>query len=70
MTRRFDPGDRTYLLSDARLEAFRKLTPEQRLAWVEQLAAFPRLARLAREGSPPDTSLPQSSNPAPEGTGL
>lgn len=44
----FDPGDRTYYVSDERLRAFRALTPEQRLRWVEELATFLRMARLAR----------------------
>lgn len=45
----FDPGQRTYLVSDERLRAFRALTPAQRLRWVEELAQFLRLARDARE---------------------
>ncbi len=44
----FDPGDRTYEVSDERLRAFRALTPAQRLQWVEELAYFLRLARLNR----------------------
>ena len=49
MNKSFDPGDRTYHLSDERLRAFRQLTPEQRLRWVEELAAFLRLVRVERE---------------------
>ncbi len=49
MDKPFDPGDRTYHVSDERLRAFRQLTPEQRLRWVEELAAFLRMARVARE---------------------
>jgi len=49
MNQPFDPGDRTYCVSDERLRAFRQLTPEQRLRWVEELAAFLRLAKVARE---------------------
>ena len=45
----FDPANRTYQLSDERMQAFRRLTPEQRLQWVEELAHFLRLARVARE---------------------
>lgn len=45
----FDPGQRTYLVSDERLRAFRALTPAQRLRWVEELAQFLRLARDARK---------------------
>ena len=49
MNKPFDPGDRTYYVSDERLRAFRQLTPEQRLRWVEELAAFLRLAKVERE---------------------
>ncbi len=49
MNQSFDPGDRTYYVSDERLRAFRQLTPEQRLRWVEELAAFLRMAKVARE---------------------
>jgi hypothetical protein len=45
MSVRFPPGDRTYHVSDERLRAFRALTPEQKLRWVEQLASFLRMAR-------------------------
>lgn len=44
----FDPGQRTYFVSDERLRAFRALTPALRLRWVEELAQFLRMARLAR----------------------
>jgi hypothetical protein len=44
----FDPTNRTYHVSKERLRAFKALTPEQRLKWVEELAAFLRLARLSR----------------------
>lgn len=44
----FNPDDRTYEVSDERLRAFMALTPEQRLKWVEELAYFLRLARVAR----------------------
>ena len=49
MNKPFDPGDRTYYVSDERLRAFRRLTPEQRLRWVEELATFLRLAKVERE---------------------
>ena len=49
MKQPFDPGDRTYYLSDERLRAFKELTPEQRLRWVEELAGFLRLARLSKK---------------------
>ncbi|HEU0187900.1 MAG TPA: hypothetical protein VFR06_08410 [Gallionellaceae bacterium] len=45
----FTPGDRTYYVSDERLRAFRALTPEQRLRWVEELANFLRLAKLGKK---------------------
>ena len=45
----FNPGDRTYFVDDERLRAFKALTPEQRLHWVEELANFLRLARANRE---------------------
>ena len=48
----FNPGDRTYYVSDERLRAFRQLTPEQRLRWVEELAAFLRLAKAGKKGPP------------------
>jgi len=47
----FTPGDRTYYVSDERLRAFRQLTPEQKLRWVEELATFLRLAKVGREKS-------------------
>lgn len=37
MNQPFDPSDRTHHISDERLRTFRKLTPEQRLRWVEEL---------------------------------
>ena len=48
----FDPGDRTYYVSDERLRAFQQLTPEQRLRWVEELAAFLRLAKTGGKEQP------------------
>lgn len=45
----FDPGDRTYHLSDARLHAFRALPAEDKLRWVEELAAFLRMTRSAEK---------------------
>jgi hypothetical protein len=46
MAKPFDRGDRTYYVSDERLRAFKALTPEQRLRWVEEMAYFLRLAKL------------------------
>lgn len=52
MKQPFNPGDRTYYVSDERLRAFRALTPEQRLRWVEELASFLRLAKLSKKRTP------------------
>lgn len=54
-THSFDPGDRTYYVSDERLRAFRQLTPEQKLRWVEELAIFLRIAKI--EGKSPQEAL-------------
>ncbi len=51
MKQSFDPGDRTYYVSDERLRAFKALTPEQRLRWVEELARFVRLAKMGKKKS-------------------
>lgn len=45
----FDPGDRTYYISDARLHAFRALPAEDKLRWLEELATFLRMTRPAEE---------------------
>lgn len=45
----FKREDRTYYLTDERMAAFKALTPAQRLAWVEQMAAFLRKAAIARQ---------------------
>jgi hypothetical protein len=47
----FPSGDRTYYISDERLRAFRQLTPEQKLRWVEELSTFLRMAKISREKS-------------------
>jgi hypothetical protein len=49
MKQPFNSGDRTYYVSDERLRAFRALTPEQRLRWVEELANFLRLAKISKK---------------------
>jgi fido (protein-threonine AMPylation protein) len=49
MSQPFPSGDRTYYVSDERLRAFRMLTPEQKLRWVEEQATFLRLAKIGRE---------------------
>jgi hypothetical protein len=45
----FNAADRTYHVSDERLRAFKALTPAQRLKWVEELAAFLRLAKVSKK---------------------
>lgn len=40
---------RTYFVSDERLQAFAQLTPLQRLQWVEQCSHFVRLGQQARQ---------------------
>lgn len=51
LTHPFYPGEGTYYVSDERLRAFRQLTPEQKLRWVEELATFLRMAKISREKS-------------------
>jgi hypothetical protein len=46
-----DPGDYTYYVSDERLRAFRQLTPEQKLRWVEEVSTFLRMAKYNQEKS-------------------
>ena len=41
--------ERTYYVSDERLQAFAQLTPLQRLQWVEQCSHFVRLGQQARQ---------------------
>lgn len=45
----FDPGDRTYYVSDARLQAFRALPALDKLRWLEELATFLRMTRPAEK---------------------
>ena len=47
LTHSFYPCDRTYYVSDECLRAFRQLTPEQKLRWVEELATFLRMAKIS-----------------------
>ena len=49
MNQPFPSSDRTYYVSDERLRAFRLLTPEQELRWIEERAIFLRLAKIERE---------------------
>jgi hypothetical protein len=52
MNQQFNPGDRTYYVSDERLRTFKALTPEQKLRWVEELAQFLRMAKLSKPKLP------------------
>lgn len=51
-------GQRTYHVSDERLRAFARLSPAQRLQWVEQCSAFVRMGQAAKAGQ--TTSTPAS----------
>ena len=42
-----DRGQRRYHVSDERLRAFAKLTPYERIKWVEECATFVRLGQQA-----------------------
>jgi hypothetical protein len=53
MKQSFNPGDRTYYVSDERLRAFKVLTPEQKLRWVEELAKFLRMAKMGSNKNKP-----------------
>lgn len=60
----FDPGERTYYLSDERLRAFRALPAEDKLRWVEELATFLRLARPAQKTSVGERQSKEPSQPS------
>lgn len=62
MKQPFNPDDRTYLVSDERLKAFKSLTPEERLKWVEELAHFLRLAKLNSIQTKPKQAKPAQNN--------
>ncbi|MDH4216027.1 MAG: hypothetical protein OEV23_03920 [Gallionella sp.] len=49
LTPPFYLGDRPYYVSDECLRAFRQLTPELKLRWVEEMATFLRMAKIGRE---------------------
>lgn len=55
----FDRGNRTYYVSDDRLRAFRALSAEEKLRWVEELATFLRLARPVED---PETNPAKKQN--------
>ncbi|QDX80157.1 hypothetical protein B9N43_02110 [Denitratisoma sp. DHT3] len=59
----FDRGQRTYQVSDERLRAFAALTPAERLRWVEELAAFLRLAHASRESAVAPATLNPPASP-------
>ena len=52
----FDRANRTYYVSDKRLRAFRALTAEEKLRWVEELASFLRMAQLVSPLTAPQDS--------------
>lgn len=57
-----DRADRTYYLSDERLDAFRRLPAEDKLRWLEELATFLRMTRPAgRSNTDQDTQSDQSA---------
>jgi hypothetical protein len=58
----FDRGDRTYYVSDERLREFRALSAEEKLRWLEELAAFLRLTRPAKETE--DANAKKQQRPA------
>jgi len=62
----FDRANRTYYVSDERLRAFRALTTEEKLRWVEELASFLRMAHP----SLPLLAAPQGSSTSDEASGL
>ena len=45
----FDRGNRTYHLSDERLQAFRALPTVDKLRWLEEIATFLRMTRPAEK---------------------
>ena len=54
----FDRANRTYYVSDERLRAFRALTTEEKLRWVEELASFLRMAQPVAPLVAPQRALP------------
>lgn len=57
----FDRGNRTYHVSDERLRAFRALPAEEKLRWVEELAAFLRLAQPAESTATREAEKPSQA---------
>jgi len=58
-------GNSTYYLSDERLYEFSKLTPGQRLTWVEQCSNFIRLARLSLQAKQHSADAGQEREQSP-----
>lgn len=54
----FDRANRTYYVSDERLRAFRALSTEKKLRWVEELASFLRMAQPVAPLAGPQRSSP------------
>jgi hypothetical protein len=61
----FDRGDRTYHVSDDRLRAFRALSVEEKLRWVEELATFLRLARPVERSETRQAEKTRQADPDP-----
>ena len=61
----FNRGDRTYELSDERMQMLAALTPAERMAWVEQCSQFLRLARLRPPTPFTAPSLPHPPQESP-----
>lgn len=57
----FDRGNRTYHVSDERLRAFRALPAEEKLRWVEELAAFLRLAQPVESAATREAKKPSQT---------
>lgn len=62
----FDRANRTYYVNDERLRAFRALTTEEKLRWVEELANFLHMAQPRY----PLLAAPLNSTPSDEASGL
>jgi hypothetical protein len=56
---------RTYFVSDERLRTFAKLSPLQRLQWVEQCSQFVRMAQQAKAKAMLINQAPCNPNPSP-----
>lgn len=54
----FDRGDRTYYVSDERLKAFKALSTEEKLRWLEELATFLLMSRPAQQAGQAQADKP------------